>query len=339
MGCVSMSPMIQDLLNPAALPDKTENVDLVQTHISLVFVADEYVYKIKKPVDFGFLDFTTLEKRRHYCHQEVRLNQRLAENVYLGVLPVTFDGKSYKIGLSQGETVEYAVKMKRIPEDRLMRSLFFRGELGTGHLKDIARTLTKFHQNAEYSAEIESFGRPEAFRVNTDENFAQTRKYIGTTITKETFERIVSWTNAFYNDKAALFFDRIKRTKIRDCHGDLHMEHICLTEKLAIIDCIEFNDRFRYSDTIADIAFLLMDLEYQGGMEFADQLWKFYGEGTGDTAMVELLTFYKVYRAFVRGKVISFQLNDEHIGAKEKEKAVGAASKYFELARSTIDRT
>ena len=141
-----MSSMIQDLLNPAALPDETEKVSLVQTHISLVFVANEYVYKIKKPVNFGFLDFTTLEKRRHYCEQEVKLNQRLAEDVYIKVLPVTFDGRVYKIGPSQGETVDYAVKMRRIPEDRLMRSLFHRGELGAAHLKDIARTLTEFHQ-------------------------------------------------------------------------------------------------------------------------------------------------------------------------------------------------
>lgn len=331
-----MPSLIQDLLNPAALPDRTKSVSLVQTHISLVFIADEYVYKIKKPVDFGFLDFTSLKKREHYCHQEISLNQRLAEDVYIEVLPVTFDGMMHKIGIYDGETVEYAVKMKRIPDDRLMRALFHRGELREGHLKEIARVLARFHQNAEHTSEIEHFGRPEVFKVNTDENFEQTRKYTGKTITKEVFDDLFSWTDKFYKDKTSLFLDRISGKKIRNCHGDLHMEHVCLTDKLAIIDCIEFNDRFRYSDTIADIAFLIMDLEYQGGAGYADRLWSYYVEETGDIGMDELLTFYKVYRAYVRGKVISFQLDDKNIGPKEKEKAIEAASKYFMLARSYI---
>lgn len=332
-----MSSLIHDLLNPAALPDPTKAVSLVQTHISLVFIADDYVYKIKKPVDFGFLDFTSLEKRKYYCHQEVSLNQRLAKDVYIDVIPVTFDGTMHNIGGSEGETIEYAVKMKRIPDDRLMRALFHRGELGEGHLKKIAQVLARFHQNAEHSSEIEYFGRPDVFRVNTDENFDQTRKYIGKTITREVFDHLFSWTDRFYKDKATLFLKRISGKKIRNCHGDLHMEHVCLTGKLAIIDCIEFNDRFRYSDTIADIAFLIMDLEYQGGGGYADRLWEYYVQETGDIGMRELLTFYKVYRAYVRGKVISFQLDDENIGAKEKEKAIKAASKYFMLARSYVD--
>ncbi len=331
-----MPSLTRDLLNPGALPDSTTTVDLVQTHISLVFIADDYVYKVKKPVNFGFLDFTSLEKREYYCHQEVRLNQRLAEEVYIGVLPITFDGSMHRVGGSEGETVEFAVKMKRIPEDRLMRALFHRGALREGHLKEIARVLANFHQNAEYTSEIEHFGRPEVFKVNTDENFEQTRKYIGKTVTREAFDHLFSWTDQFYKKRGPLFEDRIAAKKVRNCHGDLHMEHICLTDKLAIIDCIEFNDRFRYSDTIADIAFLIMDLEYQGGADYADRLWHYYVEETGDIGMDELLTFYKVYRAYVRGKVISFQLDDENIDTEEKEKATRAASKYFLLARSYL---
>lgn len=327
---------IEDLLNPDALPDPTEGVSLVQTHISLVLVADKYVYKIKKPVDFGFLDFTTLERRKHFCHQEVKLNQRLAKEIYIGVLPMTFDGRRHRLGGKEKKIVDYAVKMKRIPEDLLMKALFQRGELNVGHLKNIAGVLALFHHNAERSQEIEQFGRAQMFKVNTDENFEQSRKYIGRTITHENFRGLLEWTKAFYKEKHDLFRERIGAKKIRDCHGDLHMEHICLTEGVPIIDCIEFNDRFRYSDTLADIAFLLMDLEYHGGVDLADQLWRFYGEKTGDSGMDELLTFYKVYRAYVRGKVISFQLEDERIGSKEKERAQVAASKYFELARSYV---
>lgn len=332
-----MNSMIQDLLNPSSLPDPTGEVSLVQTHISQVLVADEFVYKIKKPVNFGFLDFTTLDKREYYCRQEVMLNRRLAEDIYLDVLPVTSEGGSHTLRGSDGEVVEYAVRMRRIPEDRLMKSLFERGELGSGHLKEIARVLAGFHARAEQSPEIDRFGLPEAFKINTDENFEQTRNYIQRTIEKLTFEALREWTEAFYRKKAPLFLDRIGRKKIRDCHGDLHMEHICLTDPLSIIDCIEFNERFRYSDTIADIAFLLMDLDYCEGAEFSQQLWKFYGDETGDSGMDDLLAFYKVYRAYVRGKVISFQLDDPLIGSLEKERAAQSASRYFQLALSYIE--
>lgn len=329
--------MIDDLLDPASLPDATQGVSLVQTHISLVFVADDFVYKVKKPVNFGFLDFTTLEKRKHYCFQEVRLNQRLAKDVYVGVLPISYDGKGYRVGEGEGgDVVDYAVKMKKIPQDTLMKSLFSRGELCEKHLREIAHVLADFHLNAERSPEIDEFGEPEAFKVNTDENFEQTEKYRGTTIEEGDFYALREWTNRFYEENGDLFRKRIREGKIKDCHGDLHMEHICLTKKLSIIDCIEFNDRFRYSDILADIAFLLMDLEYQGGKGFADQLWKFYGQQTGEVGMEALLAFYKVYRAYVRGKVTSFRLDDDQIGPQEKEAAAQTAAKYFQLARSYI---
>lgn len=328
--------MIKDLLDPGAYPDPTDGVFLVQTHISMVFIADDFVYKLKKPVDFGFLDFTSLEKRRHFCHQEVRLNKRLAEDVYLGVLPVMFDGTSHKIGGDKGEVVEYAVKMRRIPTDCLMSVLFEQDTLRNHHLESIARILARFHAGAEQSSEIDRYGMPDLFKVNTDENFEQTRKYIGTTISEEDFRDLLEWTDGFYHQNLSLFSARKGDKKIRDCHGDLHMEHICFTERPAIIDCIEFNDRFRYSDTIADIAFLLMDLEYHGGTLPAEYLWSCYSKESGDTGMDDLLVFYKVYRAYVRGKVISFQLDDVNIVKEEKDKAAEAASKYFKLAKSYL---
>lgn len=329
--------MIKDLLDPASLPDKTAGVSLIQTHISMVFVADQFVYKVKKPVDFGFLDFTTLEKRKHYCEQELRLNQRLAQDIYVGVMPITYDGKRYRIGQGEGEIVEYTVKMRKIPENLLMKSLFKRGELREGHLEEIAHVLATFHQHAERSPEIDKFGEPDVFRINTDENFEQTEKYMDRTIASEDFHALRQWTDDFYRQKEDLFQRRVGAGKIRDGHGDLHMEHVCFTEKLSIIDCIEFNDRFRYGDTLVDIAFLLMDLEYHGGKDFAHQLWTFYGKETGDKGMDLLLTFYKVYRAYVRGKVNSFQLEDRHMGPDEREKAAQTASQYFKLARSYIE--
>jgi hypothetical protein len=218
-----------------------------------------------------------------------------------------------------------------------MKSVFEGGELTGNHLKKIAGVLAEFHSNALRTPEIEQFGEPEAFKVNTDENFEQVEKYIAITIQQNEFEALKRWTNDFYRSNRTLFFKRIKEGRIRDCHGDLHMEHICFTEPLSIIDCIEFNDRFRYSDTLADIAFLLMDLEYHGGEDYSELFWNEYKELAGEVDVDSLLTFYKVYRAFVRGKVNSFQVDDDGISSDKKEKAVQTARKYFKLAYSYID--
>ena len=326
------SAMIQDLLDPASLPDETKRVSLVQTHISFVLVADRFVYKIKKPVNFGFLDFLTLEKRAFYCRQEVMLNRRLAGDVYVDVLPVFFDGKRHSMRNKAGEVVEYAVKMKRIPSGSLMISHFNKGTLTAKHLIRLAAVLAAFHKNALRTPQIDRFGDPEAFKVNTDENFAQVRKFKGVSIGRKQFNALEKWTERFYKSKRQLFQERVKKGKIRDCHGDLHMEHICFTRRIAIIDCIEFNDRFRYSDTLADMAFLLMDLEYRDGESFSRKLWQEYRNLTEEEGTEDLLRFYKVYRAFVRGKVNSFQIDDPGIDSKDKEKAVSRAKKYFDLA-------
>lgn len=329
--------MIDDLLDPKFLPDKTEMVSLIQTHISIVFLTDKFVYKIKKPVNFGFLDFSTLKKRHYYCHQEIILNRRLSKEIYIGVLPIIYDGKNYRMGIGEGRIVEYAVKMKRLPDEMLMKSVFFRGELKGEHLKKIAKVLARFHRNARNSSDINKFGKPEIFKINTDENFKQVQKYIGTTIQKRDFDTLKRWTENFYNSNVALFMSRINSEKIRDCHGDLHMEHVCLTENLPIFDCIEFNNRFRYTDIIADIAFLLMDLEYHGGNTLSTKLWDFYKEIANEHDVSSLLDFYKIYRAIVRGKVNSFQLDDANIGMEKKEETIETSRKYFQLASSYIE--
>jgi aminoglycoside phosphotransferase family enzyme len=331
-----LESMIEDLLKPEALPDPTTQIRLVQTHISLVFVADEFVYKVKKPVNFGFLDFTSLEKRAFYCRQELTLNRRLAKDIYLDVLPVRFEAKKYTMRSRKGRVVEYALKMKRISEQRLMKSLYERGALTENHLRRLAQRLAMFHRDALSSPEIDAFGEPERFRINTDENFSQIRKYVGRSIEREQFSVLQDWTDRFYGTRRELFEKRIQQGKIRDCHGDLHMEHVCFSRNLSIIDCIEFNDRFRYSDTVADIAFLLMDLEYHGGKKHSASLWKYYRAFAAERDVEPLLGFYKVYRAVVRGKVNSFQVDDPTISAEDKETAVQKARKYFALACSYI---
>jgi uncharacterized protein len=332
-----ISSLIRDLSEPSSLPDPTRTVSVIQTHISIVLLGEEYVYKIKKPVYFGFLDFRSLEKRAYYCQQEVKLNKRLAEEIYVDVLPVRFDGRKFTMPGEEGDEIkEYAVKMRRIPEERLMKSLYENGTLTGEHLAQVARALAAFHSSAFRSPEIDRYAEPNRFKVNTDENFDQVRKYMGLTIDPGEFRALEAWTEEFYKKNRRLFFDRIHAGKVRDCHGDLHMEHICFTDRLSIIDCIEFNERFRYSDAVADIAFLLMDLEYHGGAPFAEQLWRGYAQIAGDGGVESLLTFYKVYRAFVRGKVNSFQGEDEAMGGEAREKAKERAKKYFKLAYSYI---
>ena len=332
-----LESLIEDLMRPEALPDPAKQILLVQTHISLVFVADEFVYKVKKPVNFGFLDFTTFEKRAFYCRQELNLNRRLAKDVYLNVLPIRFDGKKHSMRSRKGKIVEHAVKMKRISEQRLMKSLYERGALTETHLRRLAQRLATFHLHALKNPQIDVFGQANRFKVNTDENFSQIRPYLGISIEKEQFKALQEWTDRFYRTRRELFDQRIRQGRIRDCHGDLHMEHVCFSRSLSIIDCIEFNDRFRYSDTVADIAFLLMDLEYHGGKNYSALLWKHYSEFAGEEEAVEpLLDFYKVYRAVVRGKVNSFQRDDPTISAEDKDKAVQRARKYFTLACSYI---
>lgn len=321
----------EDLIKPSAYPEPTKKVELLQTHISFIFIAEEFVYKIKKPVNFGFLDFSTLEKRKYYCEQEVELNKRLSPDVYLGVVRITDEDGSLLIE-GKGDVVEYGVKMKKIPMDKLMEKILAEGKLTPDMVKKAAKKIAEFHENAATSPEIEKFGSKEVIKTNTDENFAQTQDYMGKTVTKTQFERIKKYTSDFYKSKKNLINKRIAEHRIKDCHGDLHMQHICFTEPIIIFDCIEFNNRFRYSDTAADIAFLAMDLDFHEREDLSRTLISAYIEHSKDTGIHDMLNFYKIYRAYVRGKVIGFQLDDPGISSEEKKKAKEKAKKYFALA-------
>jgi hypothetical protein len=327
--------MIMDLLDVEAYPEPTSKVELIQTHISFVFLTDRFVYKIKKPVNFGFLDFTTLEKRKYYCEQELMLNRRLSPDVYLDVLPLyEINGKLRLWG--KGEIRDYAVKMRRLPMEKLMRRLLQEGKLKREMIDRVAKKIASFHSIAESSPEIEKYGEISAIKYNTDENFKQTERYIGKTISQSQYNAIRHYTNNFYEEKGDLIIGRIRDGKIKDCHGDLHMEHICITDDIIIFDCIEFNKRFRYSDTAADIAFLAMDLDYHGREDLSKKLMHYYARHSKDEGVMDVLPFYKVYRAYVRGKVISFKLDDPAITKEEREKAIVAAKNYFNLAYSYV---
>jgi len=328
---------LQALLDTAAYDEATGSVRLVHTHVSYLFITDRHVYKIKKPVDFGFLNFTTLDRRRFYCEEEVRLNRRLCPDVYLGVVELrqTPGGVSFR---GEGPVVDYAVKMRRLPAERMLDRLLEEGAVGADDMRGIARTVGEFHLRAERSREIDAYGSLEVIRRNWEENFRQTADCVPKLLSAGDMALIRGWVEGFMDENPALFEQRVAGGFIRDCDGDIHGENICLADKVYIFDCIEFNPRFRYGDTAADIAFLLMDVEYRGRRDLAQVLRDEYLAVTGDRGMEEVLDFYLVYRAFVRGKVESFRLRDPQIAAEEKERAAGLARRHFRLALGYILR-
>jgi len=328
-------PIVEALLEPRVYPHKPQKVELIQTQMSFIFLTCEYVYKIKKPVDLGYLDYTTLEKRHYFCRQELELNRRLCPSAYLAVVPIVQE-KGQLIIEGRGKPIEYAVKMKQLPHDRMMDVLLPQGQVTMEMVNRVAERLVGFHRKAETNQKIAAFGSLDVIRQNTNENFYQTEKYMGTSITTEEHKHIKNYTNNFINSNSGLFDKRIREGKIKDCHGDLHVAHVCFTEDLCIYDCIEFNDRFRYSDVASEIAFLAMDLDRYKQSGLSQNFVNTYVKLGHDEELLKLLNFYKCYRAYVRGKVESFKLDDLYIHEEEKTKVLAAARSYFQLAESYI---
>jgi aminoglycoside phosphotransferase family enzyme/predicted kinase len=331
-----MSPITQEqllafLLDRRSYSHHPRSVHLIQTHASYVFLTAPYVYKVKKPVNFGFLDFSTLEKRRYFSERELSLNRRLSPAVHLGVVPIylregtlTFD--------PGGEVVEYAVKMRKLEERYFLSQLLKRNEVGSRELDRIVSTLKTFYESQKPADDIVKWGRIEKLKISTRENFRQTEIFVGITISAPAFETIRFYTDDFYRSNARLFESRVRERRIGDCHGDLHLDHIHLTPtQLSIYDCIEFNDRFRYIDHASDIAFLAMDFDYQGRRDLSRYLTKRMADALDDQGILELMDFYKCYRAFVRGKVDSLQGAGARL-QRDRTKSRAHARRYFQLA-------
>jgi aminoglycoside phosphotransferase family enzyme len=328
-----LADIVTVLSDPTAYPEPTKKVEIVQTQMSVVFLTDKLVYKIKKPVNLGYLDYTTLEKRQHLCEQEVRLNRRLCPEVYLGVAHITLEkGKITLDG--RGEMIEYAVKMRKLPQNRMMDVLLAKNRVTPAMIVRVAEKVADFHSKAETRPDIGKFGSLETITFNTEENFSQTEKYIGRTFTQEQHKGLVQYARDFIKNKAALFNKRVSEGKIKDCHGDLHAQHICFTNDICIYDCIEFNDRFRYVDVAAEVSFLAMDLDRWGHPELSNHFVNAYVVQSGDREILALLNFYKCYFAYVRAKVNCFRLDDALLSEKEKAKALADAKNYFALAES-----
>jgi aminoglycoside phosphotransferase family enzyme/predicted kinase len=328
---MDLDRLVERLSDPAFYPEPTRDVEVIQTHISYIFVTDHLVYKVKKPVDFGFLDYTTLAKRLECCEREVALNSRLCPDMYLGVVPLRESNGDLSLS-GPGETVEYAVKMERLPTERMLRKVLARGEGDDALFQRIAAILASFHGREVRSPAAGSLKGLQGVKLNCDENFAQTEKYVGTLVPVATFDFIRTSTELFFERHRALFSRRVNERRIVDGHGDLHLDSICATDPIRIFDCIEFNERFRIQDVAEEVAFLAMDLEFHGYAPFARAFVAAYVEASGDPELLELLAFYKAYRAYVRAKVNSFATDDPHIPQEDKEASRTTASRYFDLA-------
>ncbi|PYL21190.1 MAG: phosphotransferase [Verrucomicrobia bacterium] len=329
-GSKFQEQLVAFLRLPGSYPHRPDTVRPVQTHISWVFIAPPFVFKVKKPVNLGFLDFSTLEKRRYFCEREVELNRRLAPEVYLGVVRIykTASGFSFE---GEGEIVEHSVKMRELPHDGFLSELLAKGLVGEPEIDRVVLRLHQFYQSETPKPEIEQWGTPEKLKISTDENFAQVEPFIGKTISAVAFEAIQHFTNQFYVANEKLFFERIQQHRILDCHGDLHLDHIHLSpEATTIFDCIEFNDRFRFIDIANDLAFLAMDFDFERRRDLGNLLLRNAARDFGDSGMLKIANFYKCYRAFVRGKVGSIQaIEPETVRPEEHRKQAG---RYFRLA-------
>ncbi|MFL5666822.1 MAG: AAA family ATPase [Ktedonobacteraceae bacterium] len=339
-----------------ALPDDTPT-PIIQTHASAVLLTPELVYKLKKPKNFGFFDYSTPTLRRHFCEQEVLLNLRLAPQVYLGVAPVlACPGGRFCFGptfhpgdvplpgasLPDGEVVDFAVVMVRLPDEATLESRLRAGTAPPSLLADIARYVATFHRTAQTDEYIASFGSLNVIRDNWEENFEQMKPYIDRTLEATTYHRIVEYVHSFLKERSPLFASRVRDGHIRDCHGDLRLQHVYILDekhelarqlpRLAILDSIEFNERFRYSDVASEIAFLAMELDAAGRPDLSRVFIDRYVAETGDDVLREVLPFYACYRACVRGKVLSFQLDDPEVPEIQREAAQQQAASLFELA-------
>lgn len=331
-GNVSEEEIHIFLKDPGSYSHKPERVEIIQTHASVVAIAPPFVYKVKKAVNLGFLDFSTLAKRKYFCEREIYLNSRLCPGLYCGVIPITRNGDSLAFD-GEGEVIDYAVQMKKLSEDGFLHHRVTRGELDERELDQVIEKLRTFYAEQEPESDIAEWGYIERIRTSTKENFEQTEAFVDRIIPRASYEAIQYYTNWFLDHQARLLnFRRVSR-RILDCHGDLRLEHIHLAgDEVCIYDCIEFNDRLRYIDVASDTAFLAMDFDFHGRMDLGKYFVRRTCEALNDTDLLHVIDFYKCYRAYVKGKVEAIRSEEEEIPVEQQQKSRSVASRYFQLA-------
>jgi aminoglycoside phosphotransferase family enzyme/predicted kinase len=298
-----MSALIQALLDPRCYPHPVVSVHLIETHISWLLLTGTYAYKIKKPLALDFLDFGTLERRLHYCREELRLNRRFAPQIYLSVVAIAGDEHHPKVE-GPGEALEYAVKMREFGQACLLDRRLEAGMLGADDIDALADTCARIHDDAPVAASADAFGSPQMLLQPALANFDSIERSLGPKAVRMDAGRLRSWTQSEHARLEATFAARKSQGRIRECHGDLHLRNIALIDGAPVLfDCIEFDDALRWIDVMSEMAFVVMDLHARGRPDLGWRLLNRYFEAGGDYDGVQVLRFYLVYRALVRAKI------------------------------------
>ena len=326
--------LIRSLLRPDVYDHPVTAIELIETHISWVILTGDFAYKIKKPLDLGFLDFSTLEKRLFCCSEELRLNRRLAAEIYLDVVAVT--GSPQKPVLQgDGEAIEYAIKMIQFPQRAQLDKMLANGELDRHHMDAIAKLVAEFHAVADVAAAGSSYGDAEQVYHPVDENFRQIRQHLDKDRFRDQLATLEDWSRTSFNALKTVFEQRKRDGFIRECHGDMHLRNLVWYNGVPLaFDCIEFNPALRWIDTISEVAFLVMDLQDRNQPELAQRFLNSYLENSGDYQGLQILDYYLVYRALVRAKVAAIRVAQPHIGQAEKQESEAEFLAYIELAQS-----
>lgn len=326
--------LIRSLLQPECYDHPVKHLELIETHISWIILTGDFAYKIKKPIDLGFLDFSTLEKRRFCCDEELRLNSRLAAAIYLEVIPVSGKPAQPQMG-GAGPVIEYAVRMVQFPQAAQLDNMLAQGELDDRHIDALAVLVSDFHRCTDVAGDDSDFGDSEHVYAPVAENFAQIRQHLRSTVYHERLLSLQRWSEKTFEALKAVFERRKAAGCIRECHGDMHLRNLVWFdgEPLAF-DCLEFNPALRWIDTVSEAAFLVMDLQDRQQPALAQRFLNGYLERSGDYQGMQVFRFYLAYRALVRAKVDAIRAGQPHIGDAEKSEAEHEFLAYLELAES-----
>lgn len=327
---------IEALRNPLVFPERPETVELLQTHLSVVCLAGDTAYKLKKSIRLPFADFSTLERRRHFCEEELRLNRRLCPEIYREVIPLRrgSDEALKFSSQSEGEIVDYAVRMRRLPADRMLDELLEKGPVKEREVEKIAALMIAFHTKAERGGKVSELGSPERLRDFALANFAETGDQVGEggIFPERLHQELEKRTRADFERWLPRMKKRALSGRVVDGHGDLHARNICLTDPPAIYDCVEFEPGFRCGDVATEHAFLIMDLRYRGHPELAEVYLNAVIDGTGDGELRELIPFLLRYRAMVRAKVSVITAGESELSETARRRAAESARGYLRLA-------
>lgn len=334
-----MNLLIQNLQKSSAYDHPVKYCKLLETHISWIILTGDTAYKIKKPVDFEFLNYSTLEKRRYYCEEEVKLNKILAPELYLEVVSINGSIENPQIN-GKGEVLEYAVKMREFSQENLFTQLLARKALNENLIEKLAQYIAEFHQKTPVAPQHLALGSPANVHAPVLQNFDQMLSMVNDAEDQRKLLALQEWANQQFQQHHILFQERKDKGFIRDCHGDLHLGNIILYhEKPILFDRIEFNDEFRWTDVIADIAFLAMDLEEHQEPELANQLINSYFKYSGDYEGLSLLPYYQSYRAIVRAKITLFRLAQPGLNETEKKENTEKYHHLITLAESYMQKS